>query len=474
MCSVMKSLFLWQKELFDWLFIQNKRDWTQTNPVIYISFASFCKWMDPSEYLLRHTYIYLEDEEYELWSYLWKVDILELLKKIYEKTNKQSVIIIDEYDKPVLEYLADSVKAEEMRSFFRNFYAPIKDSNKYLRFFRLSGLTKVMKMNIFSVLNNLRDVSLNSEYSSLIWYTQDEIEENFAEEIEELTKKEWLTKIQVLQKIKERYNGFNFGDGENKLYNPRDINNLMLNKQFKYYRADTGIPSGIKEYVEAKASDLNDLVEKIRNRKKIITETSLSIQDLKYIDMSSLFFQSWYLTIDEVLDMSYVVKFPNKQADFVFTNFFMSLVQPNPNISNWIIVSNDFYKWLFSNDSEIMQEALHKLIYEQLADTPTDRLSKNPEWWLKSFIWALLRLSTVYRRWEVPGLWVRADLLIVDKQDPEHCRVVEAKIDKSCDEAILQITNKYEKTVRTKFSKISKIWINRDRVEEKVDVLIVD
>jgi len=154
--------------------------------------------------------------------------ILEaILVKVYAQTGKPAAIIVDEYDKPVLTYLANATKAEEMRSVFRSLYAPVKDSDRYIRFFWLSGLTKVMKMNIFSVLNNLKDISISEYYYDLVWFTQDQIEKNFADEIDDLVRKEGSTKDEMLFKIKERYNGYNFGDNEDTVYNPWDINNLM-------------------------------------------------------------------------------------------------------------------------------------------------------------------------------------------------------------------------------------------------------
>lgn len=153
----------------------------------------------------------------------------------------------------------------------------------------------------------------------------------------------------------------------------------MLKQTFKYYRADTGIPSGIKEYMETKVGDVNNLIKKVKNREAVLTENNLSLQNLATIDMSILFFQSGYLTTAESIGNMYKLKFPNKQAEVVFTEFFAKLIKPTANIAERQLIADQFYEGLFGNDTEKMQLALQKLFYEQLADTPGERTKKNPE-----------------------------------------------------------------------------------------------
>ena len=426
--SVMKNIFLGKKELFKWLYIHDKWKFEEY-PVIHISLAWYKKSMDVEEFIKEKWVVYIDDKEIKIWDYN-TLDLWSILEQIKKQTWKQTVILIDEYDKPVLEYLWDIEKAEEIREFFAGFYAPIKDNDANLRLFFLSWLTKLMKMSVFSVINNLDDISIRWPYADLIWYTQEEVESNFEKEIREIAKEQNISYKDIIITLKEEYNWFNFGDKKKLLYNPRDINSFINKKQFWYYWADTWIPSGINEFIKENSVDIQKMFDKERNKELWVTETWLRVHNLYNLKPEILFFHAWYLTIREITE-------------------------------------DKIIQWILQNEPNQIQEWIQILIYEILWTTPYDWLTNNPEWWLKTLVWTAIRMNNIYRWWETQGIIWRTDMHI-PKGDTIY--IVEVKVDWSTKECIKQIEEKYEKQYINIFKKIVKIGVNRNMKGKKVGV----
>ena len=149
------------------------------------------------------------------------------------------MILIDEYDRPVLNVLHKPQQAEELRQKFRDFYAGIKSIDRDIRLFFLTGITKILKMSIFSVLNNLQDLFYDPVAYKVVGYTQQEIEEVFKEEIKEAAEFNNMEEEELKRVMKLYYNGYNFGNPGDRIYNPWDINNFMEKKMFGMYWSST-------------------------------------------------------------------------------------------------------------------------------------------------------------------------------------------------------------------------------------------
>ena len=478
MLSVMKSVFLWEKELFKWLFINDKWNWVEENtyPVILVDFAWFTWWdiSEVSSYILKNAKVFLPWEKIEErnFSYYFKEgefpDITDIINSLYKETWKQVVMLVDEYDKPILTNLTNPEKAEEIRDYFARFYWPIKPNDSKIRFFFLSGLTKVMKMSIFSVLNNLSDISFKWHFTDVIWYTQEELEDNFEEELEKIAWELNLKLDDLIERLKIEYNGFNFGRNKLTLYNPWDINNFILNKEFAYYWADTGIPSAIKEYIEINWIDIRQLIEDVRNWELIVTWLDLKLVDLNNINIAVLFFNAWYLTIKEQDTMwnMFFLKFPNNETEQVMLSYFLNLQNRKINLALFLKISKQFIFWVFSWDKEEIQKSLERFLKEFLVDIPWEWLNNNPEWWLKSMIWLLIKMQNIKWWWEIEWLKQRSDLFI--PINDKYIAIVEAKVNKTTKEAIKQIEEKYEPLARAKwYEKVMKIWVNWNKKWKK-------
>jgi len=474
MLSTIKHLFLGEKELFKNLYIAKHWDFTQTNPVLHLSFASYSDDQDLTDFIKNNgTVSYIKNGkliEKELNEYK-TFSLLYFLKEIYKETKKPTVIIVDEYDKPVLAHLQDIKKAEEVRQFFAGFYGPVKDNDKYIRLFFLTGLTKLMKMSVFSVLNNLDDITFVNDYADLIGYTQQELEDNFSEEIKEISDQNKTSYENLIEKLKVEYNGFNFSDSNLTLYNPWDINNFIVKKQLKYYWSDTGIPSAINNYIKNNEEDVKIMFDLLENKELVVTDLEMRVQDLHYVKAEVLFLNSGYLTVKEIIDdRMYMLDFPNKETEVVMMEYFLGLVTRNTiNLYRWRKVANQIVNAIFTNNPSELEEGIKALIYDMLANTPYDWLNKNPEGWLKSFLGVAIRMNSIYYWSETQNILGRADFHI-----PKDGKIyiVEVKMNESAVKAIEQIDEKYTIQYKEMYDDVVRVGVNWNKKEKSVDVLI--
>jgi len=468
--SMMKYLYLWKKELFKDLYIEDKWDWEKTNPVIYISFAGYTVDQNIEEYIIDNLKIYIEDEIFNLSDFGWRFSLSKILTKIYEKTNKKTAVIVDEYDKWVLVNITNVEEAEKMRAFFTSFYSGVKDNDDKIEIFMLTGLTKVLKMSVFSVLNNLKDLSFSTSWYNLMWYSWEEVENNFAEEIEILKEKLKLTQEEVKLKITNYYNGFNFWNIEDTIFNPWNINNLFSEFTFSYFWADTWIPSAILNYIEKEQINVWEIVKDLKTWYLMLSETEFKLEDLKNINVVVLFANAGYFTIKNSDNNVYTLWYPNKETESVMTEFFIKLLKPNSKIGVIKRISNNLYEWIINKNKEQLEENLYELIYWFLWETAYEWINRNPECWLKSFIWMFLRLNNIYYYPEVQNLKWRADLVIPVN---EKYYIIEAKVNESSQKAIEQIDKLYIPQF-TDWKKVIKIWVNWDKENEKFDIEILE
>ena len=466
--SMMKYLYLWKKELFKWLYIEDKWDFEKTNPIVYMSFAGYTGDQNIEEYIDNNFKVFVDNQEFKLSDFWWKYNLGIVLAKVYEKTGKKSVVIVDEYDKAVLVNITNIPEAEKIRTFFTTFYAWVKDSDDKIQFFMLTWLTKILKMSVFSVLNNLKDLSFDPNYYDLMWYTWYEVKNNFAEEIKILQIKRKLSNEDVKNKIKSYYNWFNFWDVNNTIFNPWNINNLFKNFEFSYFWADTWIPSAILNYIDKKRINIVDLVEKIKSDKLKLKEIHFKLENLKSINIAVLFTNAGYLTIKKYEHNVYTLGFPNKETENTMLDFFMNLSNPDNDFSLMEDISEELYLWIINQDEKQLEQVFQKMIYEFMWDIAYEWINKNPEWWLKTFIWMFLRLNNINYYPEVQNLKWRKDLVIpVDNK----YFIIEAKVNENSQKAIEQIDELYIPQF-TDWKDIIKVWVNWDKKNKKFDIKI--
>ncbi|MBQ7528490.1 AAA family ATPase, partial [bacterium] len=172
----------------------------------------------------------------------------DLIEEIY-KIHGHAVVLIDEYDKPILDNINDLEKADSLRAVLRSFYTTLKSCDEYLRFVMLTGISKFSKVGIFSALNNLEDISMDAKFGDIVGYTQEEIEHYFADRVDNIANRMKLNKEELLERLRKYYDGFSF-EGKTRLYNPFSIMQCLKKEEFNNYWYESGSPSFIVGYLK--------------------------------------------------------------------------------------------------------------------------------------------------------------------------------------------------------------------------------
>lgn len=310
--DTLAEIFLGNKELFKGLYIYDKYDFAP-HPVIRISFGSGDFAGEETIYRKINYILERNQEELDIECKHKHRDecFAELILRAYKKYKSKVVILIDEYDKPILDNITNTKMALKARSILKNFYGVIKDSDKYIRFVFITGVSKFSKLNLFSGLNNLEDITIDKEYGEICGYTHHDLETVFKEHLKGVD----------LEKVKMWYNGYNyFGE---KLYNPFDIL-LFISKgyEFRNYWWSTGNPS----FLIDKLREENYYIPDLDNA--TISEEGLDAFDVEYIDVLALLWQTGYLTFkDKITDkfgrINYTLCVPNLEIQFSLHELFI-------------------------------------------------------------------------------------------------------------------------------------------------------
>ena len=313
LCSTLQSLFEGRKDLFEGLWIeQSDWQWVQ-RPVIHISFAGVQR--DTPEALSA----YLSKEIVTLGTLHGVTDLDVtlapgyLLKTLVRalSVNNSVVVIIDEYDKPILDHITNVTVAQQMRDILKNFYEVIKDLDQYIHFVLLTGVTKFTKTSIFSGINNLNDISLDSVGATICGFTHKELVYNFAEHIQTHAKKQRLSEQELISKLTLWYDGYRFSDeSDEKIYNPFSLLCSLEKKQFRNYWFETGTPTFLLKLIQTN----NYPAIEMNNAR--VASNEMTTYEVTQLDLYVLLQQTGYLTIknyDENSD-NYTLTYPNKEV----------------------------------------------------------------------------------------------------------------------------------------------------------------
>lgn len=309
--STFKSYFQGKKELFKGLAIEKlEKDWTEY-PVLHFSMAGG-KHMEKDQ-LER----YLDFELNKL-EKLFGIDtprqdpntrLADLIIKAYQQTGKQVVVLIDEYDAPLLDVVHEDSHLKDLRNVMRNFYSPLKDCEPMLRFVFLTGITKFSQMSIFSELNNITNISMDHEYAGICGITKEELETQMSADVDALAVKMNLTRTQTLDALREFYDGYHFAAQSPDIFNPYSLLNAMAKSKLDYYWFTSGTPTYLIEMLkkfQVMPSDIGRC-EADKSDFDAPTEMMVSIMPLLY--------QSGYITIkgyDPETEL-FTLDIPNKE-----------------------------------------------------------------------------------------------------------------------------------------------------------------
>jgi hypothetical protein len=456
--STLSEIFKGHKEYFEGLYIYDKWNWDEKFPVVEISFASgnFSKNENIREAiteLLRSNSNKLGLNFEDINHPQAGISLKRIIEAAYEKYNQKVVVLIDEYDKPVLDNIGneDKTTSYNARDMLRNFYSAIKDSDRYLRFVFLTGVSKFSKMNLFSGLNNLEDITIDDRYATITGYTHNDLKENFSD----------YTDGVDLEKVKKWYNGYNyFGEP---IYNPFDIL-LFFSKGGEYnnYWWETGNPSFLIEILKQGKHYLPDL-ENIEVSREV-----LNAFDVEQIDIVALLWQTGYLTFDKKIqlldEMNYKLKVPNleiqKSLNTLFFSYLTNLDRGFGAKKRQIIDS------LLKNDFKAFQQELKSLF----AAIPYDNYVNNNisvyEGYYASVIFAFLSSLGFEVRTEDHTNLGRVDMTMIGM---DSIFIIEFKVDMPDESAIHQIeTKKYYEKYLSENKNIYLIGIHFDSAERNI------
>ncbi|SFC09378.1 PD-(D/E)XK nuclease superfamily protein [Parapedobacter composti] len=311
--DTIEELFKGNKALFEGLWIYDKWDWSKTHPVIHFNFADLGVRTEGLEAAIHRG---LADNAAQLGIQLSDFSYDQQFKELIVKastTHGQVVILIDEYDKPLIDYLDDPAKLEAHRSVMKSFYSVLKGQDEHIRLLLLTGVSRFSKVSLFSDLNHLEDITLGRQFNPLVGITQPELERTFAPEIEELR----AADPAILETIKHWYNGYTWG-GTDTLYNPFSLLNFLKSREFQNYWFQTGTPAFFYDMIRRNPrlefpsgevlvgpESLNDLLGH-----------SVAYGGPDSIEPVTILFQTGYLTVKDydAKTRIYTLDFPNLEV----------------------------------------------------------------------------------------------------------------------------------------------------------------
>ncbi len=358
--DTLKEAFLCNKGLFKGLYLENNWNWEDNkSPVILLSFGGGV--IADREDLDRKINFLLHKAagEYGIEFHFDSVREMftELIEGLYSKFNRRVVIIVDEYDKPLLDNITDKKISYEIREGLKNIYSVIKDSDAYVKFAFLAGVSKFSKVNLFSGLNNLEDITLSEEFSAICGYTQKDLEIVFKNRLKNFNP----------EKIKNWYDGYNFL-GES-VYNPFDILLLFKQKKFLNYWFQSATPNFLINIIKEKkypVADFEDLKA---------TDNILSSFDIDIIELETILFQTGYLTIKGVRELGntrvFTLSYPNLEVKMSLTDFILQYFSNQ--VSKKDLAKIKLYEIIESNSIDDLKELFHSFF----ASIPNDWYRKN-------------------------------------------------------------------------------------------------
>ena len=431
--STMEAYFQGRRELFKGLAIDSlEKEWVKY-PVLHLD-------MSGKAYSSRQDLDEKLDAALKTWEDTYGVsngfstpDIRfdQIIDTICRLNGKQVIILIDEYDKPIIDNLDNTELQEYYRKTLQGFYGVLKAKDRCIRFGFLTGVTKIGKLSVFSGLNNLNDISMESGYADICGISEDDLHKYFAESVSELAEANGMSEGQCYDRLAEMYDGYHFcrkGDG---MYNPFSLLNTFKKREFNEYWFETGTPSFLVKLLKQTEYDITRLSE---NDVEIDSDMIAGVND--YInDPIPILYQSGYLTIkgfDRMFGI-YSLGFPNMEVKKAFLKMLLSCYAPVPEKEGNVLISK-LYKALVAGKPEDMMKIL-----EALFARANYQIQGNAEKDFQYAMYIIFDLLGEYVQTEKQTSNGRIDLLI---QTKEYIYVIELKVDSTADEALKQIEEK--------------------------------
>ena len=460
--STLEAYFQGKKELFEGLDIHElEKEWKQY-PVIHLDLNA--KKFDTEEDLIRliDRQLLVYEEEYGSVPTDVTIDdrFVSLIRNAAEKTGERVVILVDEYDKPMLQAIGNDTLQSEYRNTLKAFYGVLKSMDGYIKFALLTGVTKFGKVSVFSDLNNLMDLSRDHRYFDICGISGEELLRDFGEDIQELAAANGQTFEQACDQLKTDYDGYHFCPDSPGMYNPFSILNTFAKKTYGSYWFETGTPTYLVELLKKSNYDLEEMSH---------VETDADILDSIFTDDNPIpvIYQSGYLTIkgyDKRFGI-YTLGFPNREVEEGFMNFLLPFYSAVSKTRSPFEIKR-FVTDVESGDIDGFMERLQSF----LADCPYE-LAKDIKLHYQNVLFIVFRLAGLYTKVEYHTSRGRIDLVL---QTDSYVYVMEFKLDGSAEQALQQIEEKQYALPFAKDSrKVYTIGVNFSSKTRNIDRWIV-
>ena len=440
LCSTLKYYFQGRKDLFEGLAIAElETEWKQ-HPVLHFDMSA-CKNKYEIQQIIEELHSQLDDHERK-----YKVPHTEgspgtrfkkLIKGLHESTGLKTVVILDEYDAPMLDYLHKPDMLEEVRRIMQEFYQMVKVCDADEQFVFITGITKFSQLSIFSTLNNLRNISMMPQYSALCGITRDELVETFDVDIEGLAARYRCTKEEMYDMLKLQYDGYHFCEESEDIYNPYSLMNVLTDRRLGNYWFASGTPTFLFEEMKRFGTDLLEL-ERLQ-----VPSTQFDIPTESMTSALPLLYQAGYLTIKgyDFDSDKYTLDFPNAEVKVGFMDNFMSIMLNLPNTSPRGF-AGDFYAALKHHDLDAamkhMQAYFASIPYLEFGAKELDDIAKYEAYYevLTYVVFSMFNARTFTQVKVARG---RTDLVVFMR---DAVYVMELKMRGTAQEALEQIDSK--------------------------------
>lgn len=457
--STLEAYFCGKRELFHGLAIDKlKKEWT-VYPVLHLDLNtgkydtkdSLFHVLDDFLCKLEATYGTFPSEK------ALELRFMGLIARIYEKTGKPVVILVDEYDKPLLQSINNKELQDDFRATLKAFYSALKTQDRYIRFALLTGVTKFGKVSVFSDLNNLTDISMDESYDTLCGITEEEMHRYFEESIQKFADRYDISYEEACARLKKRYDGYHFVEYGTGVYNPFSLLSTFRANKFGSFWFETGTPTFLVQLLQRENFYLPDL-----------TQQQVSADMLNSIDAMDrnpipVIYQSGYLTIkdyDEEFKV-YTLGFPNEEVEEGFANYLLPYYAHTGSEGAPMYVRN-FVLALRNGKPEEFMKRMQVLF----ADTDY-KIVGNAELYFQNAFYIVTKLLGFYTEVERTISDGRIDMIVKTK---DYIYIFEFKYDQSADTALQQIEDKgYAKPFATDGRKIVKIGVNFSREHRCID-----
>lgn len=468
--STLEAYFQGKRELFSGLAVEKlEKDWT-VHPVLHLD-------LNAQVYDCLQSLINIINDTLDVWEHIYGSDTQErdvslrfkgIIRSAFKRTGQRVVVLIDEYDKPILQAIGRPELQKEYKELLKAFYGVLKSMDGYVRFAMLTGVTKFGKVSVFSDLNNLNDISMNSDYATVCGITEDELHTYFDEELHNMTGAMGMSYDEICAEMRKNYDGYHFSYGSLGIYNPFSVLKMLYAKEFGSYWFATGTPTYLVELL--KRFDYN--LENLTNES--VTADILDEVDTPETSPIPIIYQSGYLTIKgyDSEFKQYKLGFPNSEVEEGFIKYLL------PHYANTRRDTSSFSIQHFvidvrKGDVDSFMTRLKSLF----ADTPYEHVigqqkALNTELHFHNVLYIAFKLLGFYTETEYHTSRGRIDMVV---KTSEYIYIMEFKLDGTAEQALQQINDKgYAEPFLADGRQVIKVGVNFSKEARSLDRWVVE